>query len=92
MAVALHSFKMDDDGQIRVRHTFYADTEEEADALLEAHAEVCPKFGPAVRGDRTVQVVEEIENLPTPDTVDDFANDALAAFDEDDEKDDDDED
>ena len=55
MAIALHSFKVDEDGEIRVQHVFYGETEREAQAILDAHAEACPKFGPAYRGDHTVE-------------------------------------
>jgi hypothetical protein len=87
MPIALHSFKIDDDGHIRVQHTFYGRDEAEAEEFLEAHAEICPKFGPAERHGNTVQIVEEIDVLPTPDTADDFVG-----GDPDDEDDDDGED
>lgn len=72
MAIALHSFKIDEDGAIRVQHVFYGETLGEAEALLEAHADVCPKFGPAYKADHTMEVSEDIDDLPTPETVDDF--------------------
>jgi len=72
MAVALHSFKIDADGRVLVQHVFYGETEDDARAVLEAHADACPKFGPAYRQDETEEIVEEIDELPTPDTLDDF--------------------
>jgi hypothetical protein len=58
--------------KIRVAHTFYGETEGEAEAVLLAHAEACPKFGPAYHHNHTVEVSEEIDALPTPETVEDF--------------------
>lgn len=72
MKTALHSFKIDSDGAVRVQHVFYGETEEDARSLLEEHAEACPKFGPAVAAGDTIEVTEELDALPTPDTVDDF--------------------
>jgi hypothetical protein len=67
MAVALHSYKVDSDGEIRVRHTFYADTEEEADRLLEQHAEGCRAFGPAFEQGDTIELIEDIDEDEVPD-------------------------
>jgi hypothetical protein len=72
MAIALHSFKIDADGGIRVQHIFYGETLQDAEVLMEAHADDCPKFGPAYKAGNTIQVVEHDTDLPTPDTVDDF--------------------
>lgn len=69
MAIALHSYKIDDDGEIRVCHTFYGDTLAEAEKVLADHAEICPKYGPAYKADDTIEVVDEIEDLPTTDSV-----------------------
>lgn len=67
MAVALHSYKIDSDGEIRVRHTFYADTAEEADELMEKHAEGCRAFGPALEAGETIEVIEDIDEDQLPD-------------------------
>jgi hypothetical protein len=67
MAVALHSYKVDADGEIRVRHTFYADTEEEADRLLEQHAAGCKAFGPAFEEGDTIELIEDIDAEDLPD-------------------------
>lgn len=67
MAVALHSFKVDADGEVRISHTFYASDEKTARKLLEEHAGVCPKFGPAVKSGDTIELVEEIDELPEAD-------------------------
>jgi len=67
MAIALHSYKIDDDGEIRVRHTFYAATIEAADALLKAHANGCKAFGPAFDEGDTIEIEEEIDDDEMPD-------------------------
>jgi hypothetical protein len=85
MAVALHSYKIDKDRRIRVRHTFYAHTEEEADALMDAHAAGCKAFGPAVAAEQTIEIVEDIDELP--DTAE---LELIAEDDEEDPEDDDD--
>lgn len=76
MPIALHSFKIDADGKIRVAHTFYADDEDEARVLLLEHAQACPKFGPAYRAEETIEIAEEIDALPEGDEDDlaDFLN------------------
>jgi len=86
MPIALHSFKIDNDGAVRVQHVFYGETEDDAREMLEKHAEVCPKFGPAVAAGDTIEVIEELDTLPTPDTVDEFVP---GEPDEDDDGDDD---
>jgi hypothetical protein len=65
MAVALHSYKIDKDGKIRVEHIFYADTEDAADQLMTGHAEGCQAFGPAVDAGRTIEVLDEDAEVPT---------------------------
>jgi len=64
MAYALHVDKLDDDGLIRVRHTFYGDTEEECEALRDKHGAGCVAFGPALKADRIIETCEEIEEIP----------------------------
>jgi hypothetical protein len=86
MSVALHSYKVDDDGRITVRHTFYAATEEEAEELLEEHADGCKAFGPAVDEDETIEILEE--NVAPPDAE---ALAAVAEGQEEEQEDDDDE-
>lgn len=67
MATALWSFKLDKDGRIRVAHVFFGDTDEEAQATLKAHADICPKFGPAFRNKETVEIPVELDDLPEGD-------------------------
>lgn len=65
MAVALHSYKIDRDGVIRVRHTFYGATEEACENEMEEHAEGCAAYGPALDEGETIEIFEE--NVPAPD-------------------------
>jgi hypothetical protein len=65
MPIALHSYKIDKDGEITVRHTFYAATEEEAEELMETHAEGCAAYGPALDTGDTIEILEE--NVSAPD-------------------------
>ena len=93
MPVALHSWKKDADGTIHLRHTFYAATEAEAKALMEEHGEGCKAFGPALEEGHTIEMTEEIELLPTVETVEDWGEEGVFVDDdEEDEEDDDDED
>jgi hypothetical protein len=64
MATALYSFKVDDDGKVRIGHIFFGATEAAARKVLEEHAEICPKFGPAHRRGDTIEVTEELYALP----------------------------
>jgi hypothetical protein len=72
MPVALHSWIVEKDGGVRVRHTFFADTEEEADRLLKQHAGGCAHFGPADAAGETIEIVEDIDELPDAETLEDF--------------------
>lgn len=67
MADAIYSFKLDTDGKIRVIHVFLGKDEAEAEANLKAHADVCPKFGPAYRNKETVEIPVELDELPEGD-------------------------
>jgi hypothetical protein len=64
MGVALHSYKVDKDGEIRVRHTFYGDTVKECERLQEKHADGCESYGPALDDDRTIDFIEKDVELP----------------------------
>jgi len=64
MATALYSFKVDDDGKVRIGHVFFGANEAGARKVLEEHAEICPKFGPAHRRGDTIELSEELEELP----------------------------
>lgn len=65
MAVALHVDKLEDDGTIRVRHTFYGETEDECYALRDLHADGCKAFGPALQREDVDEEIEDIDEIPT---------------------------
>lgn len=85
MPVALHSWTVEKDGEIRVRHTFFAETEEAADRLLKSHAAGCSQFGPATAADETIEIVEEIDELPDAETLEDLEEEDLDNDDEEEE-------
>jgi len=87
MAVALHSWIIEKDGSLKVRHSFYAETEEEAERMLKQHAAGCGHFGPANAEERTIEIIEEIDELPTEDTLEEFEG----GWDDDGEEDDEEE-
>jgi hypothetical protein len=86
MAIALHSYKVDKDGKITVRHTFYAADEDAADDLMDAHADGCAAFGPAVDDGRTIDLYEEIEELPDAEQLRRMEEDQEAGEGEEDEE------
>jgi hypothetical protein len=67
MFTAVFSFKLDADGQVRVAHVFFGETKAAAEAELRAHAEACPKFGPAWRGNQTIEYAREVTSAPPAD-------------------------
>lgn len=72
MAVKIKVGIPEADGRIGVMHVFYGKNEKAARALMAAHADICPRFGPAVA---THEVVESIFDLdddewPTADDLD----------------------
>jgi hypothetical protein len=67
MASAIYSFKLDTDGKIRVIHVFLGEDDAEAEKNLKAHADVCPKYGPAFRNKETVEIPVELDDLPEGD-------------------------
>ena len=64
MPVALHSFLIENDKTIGVCHTFYGRTRHQAEARQSAHAADCPHYGPALKAGRTIDILEEIDELP----------------------------
>jgi hypothetical protein len=90
MSIALYSFKEDKNGEISVAHIFFGKTEEEATQNLKAHADICPKFGPAHKAGTTIERFVEIDHIPLPDDgdIDEFL-DLEDGDDEEDEEDDD---
>jgi hypothetical protein len=95
MPTALYSFKLDSDGKIRVAHVFFGEDDAEAEANLIAHADICPKFGPAFKKKETVEIPVEIDTIPEgdEDAIDDWLDELLGLeADEDDEEEDEEED
>lgn len=66
MAISLTVDKLEADGTIRVRHTFFGDTLEECEHLRDEHAAGCQAFGPALkRGHKgVIEVAEEVDEIP----------------------------
>jgi hypothetical protein len=104
MPTALWSVKIDKDGEIRVAHVFFGKDDAEAEANLKAHADICPKYGPAYRNKETVEIPVELDELPEGDEDeigswldewlgldDDEEEDDIGGGDEDEEEDDDEE-
>lgn len=69
MAYQLTAWKIEGDGSVRVKHTFYGETEAEAQEHFDEHVSICPKFGPAERDGDVESVMEEIDELPTRESV-----------------------
>lgn len=83
--IALHSYKIDGDGEIRVRHTFYAETEDEAENLMDDHADGCKAYGPALESGDTIEILET--GVPAPDVEElERVSDAQGGPDDEDEE------
>jgi hypothetical protein len=67
MASAIYSFKVDQDGKIRIGHIFFGKNDDEAWANLEGHADICPKFGPAYQASETIEIETTIDAIPDAD-------------------------
>jgi hypothetical protein len=89
MPTLLLSFKRGDRGEILIHGTL-APSETRAAAMMQEHADICPKFGPAFKGDETIEEEIEVESIP------EFNEEAIAewiaeVFETDSDEDDDDE-
>lgn len=89
MSVALHSYKVDADGNITVRHTFYAATDDEAEELMNEHADGCKAYGPALEDGDTIEIFEDNVDPPDPEALA-AVEQAQLAEDEDEEDDEED--
>jgi len=67
MPIAIHSFLVDEDGEISICHTFYGATTTQAKEAQAAHAKDCPHYGPALKAGQTIDIVEELDELPMAD-------------------------
>ena len=70
MAIALVSLKKEMGGRVRLIHIALGATQSEAEAELRGHADICPKFGPAFRDDKTLEFPVDVEDLPEGDDDD----------------------
>jgi len=64
MPFALTVDKLEPDGTIRVRHTFFGETLHECELLRDAHGAGCKAFGPALEREEVIEEVEEIDEFP----------------------------
>jgi hypothetical protein len=64
MAISLTVDKLEPDGTIRVRHTFFGETLKECETLRDAHGAGCKAFGPALAAETVIEEVEEIDEIP----------------------------
>lgn len=64
MAIALHVDKLESDGTIRVRHTFYGETIEDCIELRDEHGAGCRAFGPALDREDVSETEEDIDEIP----------------------------
>ena len=65
---ALHAFIFGPDGECIVEHTFYGHSEAECEKVMEGHAALCDKFGPALKsGEVAIEVEELEEGIPCQD-------------------------
>jgi hypothetical protein len=88
----LLSFKRISDSEILIHGTL-APNEARALKLMEQHAGDCPKFGPAWRGDETIEQSIEVETIPAfeESAIEDWTGD-MFGLEDDDEPDDADDD
>jgi hypothetical protein len=77
-----------DDGMITVMHTFYGFTESACEKLRDAHANICPRFGPEVKAERVTEVMYEIDDDEIPYDVGDGSHESEVESDADDGDDD----
>jgi hypothetical protein len=56
--------KKDAGGKVRLIHIALGETKAAAEAELAAHADICPKFGPAFRDGHTLEFPVDVQDLP----------------------------
>ncbi len=70
MPIALHSYILEPKTRrVLVEHTFYGETEAEADKFKAHHLDACSYFRSAEEEERTIEIVEEIDELPDADEL-----------------------
>jgi hypothetical protein len=60
-----------EDGKIQIMHTFFGRTRGECLKLRDAHTDICPNFGPAVKAGDVTEDFEEIDESEWPSASDD---------------------
>lgn len=75
MGVALHVFIVDG-GKIRIEHTFYGETEADAEAIRDLHLRICPMLRTADEAERTIEELEEDVDPPAPEDFEEIAEEA----------------
>lgn len=68
MPTLLLSFKRNSDSEILI-HGMLAPNAGRSEKMMEQHANVCPKFGPAVRAGETIEQEIEVDTIPDFDEV-----------------------
>ena len=78
MPIMLISFKKDPSGGVMF-HGFLAPNESAAQKKEEAHAGICPSFGPALDKGETIEEVIEVDTIPEfdPESIEDWLDDLL---------------
>jgi hypothetical protein len=67
---ALHVDKVNPNGTVDVRHTFYGDSEKDCERKRDQHGEGCRAFGPALEAGTVAQHFEEIADSERPEYED----------------------
>lgn len=71
MAWALRAYKIESDDDVAVELVFYGRTKQECDQRFRAHRDICPRFGPADRAGQVITVWEEVDKIPTRQSIED---------------------
>jgi hypothetical protein len=76
MPIAIYSAKPGTHGLCGIIHVFFGQTEAAARQAMEDHADICPKYGPAYREGKTIEVIAEIDEIPAFDerSIEEFAD------------------
>ena len=64
-----------EDGRIQIMHTFFGEPRGACLKLRDAHADICPNFGPAVKAGDVTEDFEEISEDEWPSVEDEDTDD-----------------
>src|SRR5882724_8951887 len=80
MPIVLLSFKKTASGHVMF-HGFTAPNDKAAERDLEAHAAICPQFGPAHRAGETIEQEIDVDTLPqfTEESIADWVDELIGA-------------